>query len=295
MIAIEKQKYYERERTINLKFLKDCFNEDEKAFIPKVNDPSSFDNFCRTEYRKVRDGWLDLLLEEQSYLCCYCMRRLKKESGSVNIEHVIPKSLSGDVGRKEYQYYISKAPILGENVEMADCFEVGGIRSKVDVEKIQKFPHITALANLTVACNGVRNSKNRKGCCCNNKRGEKRILPLMLMEQPSNMVRYDQNGLLLNITQDENLKTIIEELNSETYQEMRFVWRTLSEIDLNVEDLEKMELKDRISLFKQAFNVDDFNELEMEVKKFVGLNDDFYWNFLNDYNWFYDYYRNNVE
>ena len=68
---------------------------------------------------------------------------------------------------------------------MADEFEKKSFASTNDIEGEDKMPHITALSNLVVACNGTRDTFNTIGCCCNGNRKDNKILPIMLMEHAS--------------------------------------------------------------------------------------------------------------
>lgn len=157
-------------------------------------------------------------------------------------------------------------------------------------------PHNTGLSNLLAACNGKRNTFNSDGCCCNWARGNKKIIPLLLMNNAENNVTYDQNGIM-SISEscnDGTLNIVKQELNEETLQEIRSVWYHLSRIHKNIDDAENMTKIDRINWFKQAYNTNDFSTLPENIKKYSGTispQHDTYWNLLLDYDWFY-YYPN---
>lgn len=227
MKFIDKRRFHDREHSINVRFLKDCYTQDITNPLPSPDNPKrSFDDFKKDVYRGGKrgiDGWLDLLLEEQECRCCYCMKKLDSLNLSkINIEHVIPRSLNGDNGRSEYNYYTSKSEILHDYVMMSDEFAQKVFTNTDDIDREEKMPHITALANLLAACNGKQNFIHTKMCCCNNHRGDKRILPLMLMSQDDNAVIYDKNGLIIINEDDGTLKdTIIRDLNDKTLQDIR--------------------------------------------------------------------------
>lgn len=296
MKYIDKYKLSTQAHDINVRFLKDCYVEDIKLPYPKPDDPTeSFENFKQKQYIEINahdKGWKTLLLEEQNHRCCYCMRRLNNTAkGKINYEHIIPRTCKGDEGQNEYAYYASHAPALHDFVEMADVFTKKGFTTQQDIEQETKLPHITALANLTAACNGKRNSLTTDGCCCNNTRGNKRMMPIMLMPDADENVNYDANGILTITNNDGTLNTIIQELNDDTLKEVRAVWARLCQVQRAL----PTSLKERIEWFKLAYQVTDFTSLPLEVRRYAGAitsdESDFYWNLLLDYDWFYNYYR----
>ena len=74
-------------------------------YIKKGKEPASL-----TKYKKQKfayfDGWnkddiRELLLEEQGYLCAYCMRRI--DNKHMKIEHWYPENQLSDIERLDYQ------------------------------------------------------------------------------------------------------------------------------------------------------------------------------------------------
>lgn len=310
MKYVDKYRRHEEAHDFNVRYLKNRFG---KSF-PNGREP--YKKFKR-KYGGDNEhpGWKHLLLEEQDGRCCYCMRRLSEEKEAVNYEHVIPCSLEGKRGQEEYAYYAEQAPALRDFVEMADVFaekfrilSMREFASVDDLDRLEKMPHTIALANLLAACNGIRNQKYSRGCCCNHDRSDGRILPIMLMEDAADRVRYDENGILSIVGQDASWKKIVDELNDKTLQEIRSIWYHISRTTYRPENIralyEEQDMLTRsrglIELFKQAYGKDNFKDIPQEVQRYAPLTRPdapeesapyFYLSTLLAYDWFYDYYR----
>lgn len=303
MKYIDKERYHDEAHAINVRFLKDCYEDLDNPY-PSPKDSSLFDDFSKPDYAYGKGdtpGWRPLLHKEQDGRCCYCMRRLSEERTKANYEHVIPRSLRGEQGQEEYAYYTEHAPALRDFVEMADVFAEKKFASKEDLEQEEKMPHTIALANLLAACNGVRDSEYSRGCCCNHDRSDGRILPIMLMGDAADRVRYDENGILSIVGGEASWGKIIDELNNETLQEIRSIWYHISQTGYTPEAIrtlyegsnEKARLGELIELFKNAYGMDDLKKLPKGVQKYVPLDisASFYPKTLLAYDWFYAYYR----
>lgn len=298
MKYIDKYRMHVAAHSINVGFMKDCYANDIQNPLPSPDNPkTSYEDFKKSKYRDGINGWKRLLLSEQTFenhpRCCYCMRKLNDAVGKINYEHVIPRKLSGDEGQNQYEYYSTKSPALKDHVTMADVFVKNTYTSVNDIEREEKMPHITALSNLVVACNGTRDTFNTVGCCCNGNRQEDMILPIMLMDNVETCVKYDANGLISIACNDGTLDKIIEDLNADTFTEIRSVWYHLSKVSKNISNALTMPMKERIEWFKEAYSTADFTTLKDEVKRYSGFgekdNADTYWKLLLAYDWFYYY------
>lgn len=298
MRYIDKYIRHAEAHAINVGYLKDCYKHNISHPVPSPDNPhSSYDDFKKPEYRDGVSGWKELLLSEQTIMaaprCCYCMRRLNPSSGRINYEHIIPRAVKGDEGQSQYKYYASHASALRDHVMMADKFVEKTFSTVGDIERETHMPHTTGLSNLVVACNGIRDTFNSVGCCCNGNRKEDKILPIMLMEKAETDVRYDENGLLSILCNDGTLDKIIQELNAETLLEIRSVWYHLSRVNVDICHAETLSKIGRINWFKEAYGTDDFSSLPKEVKKYSSVldasNADTYWKLLLAYDWFYHY------
>lgn len=289
MIHINKDKSYEFGRHINSLFLRDCFNPDEASFIPEVDLESSFDSYRANNYRKQ---WLPLLLQEQNGVCCYCMRTLGP-GARINIEHIVPKVTDEDM----FARYVSASAVIKRHVMHASDYKLR-VKKIEDIELYAEMPHMIAHTNLLATCNGTRNSL-RKWCCCNNLRGNDYIRPMMLNPGEEHLVRYDENGIMYIHPAEDSWSGILKELNTETYQEIRTVWRHIAvNTGIDIRDFNSettSELPFRINLFKSAFKVDNFLDIDEQYRRYAGElkpnGNMFYWDLLVAYKWFLEYYR----
>lgn len=293
MRYIDKYRKHNEAMALNVRYLKSVYIRNLSHPDPSPAEAErSFKSF-----KRYKNDWKPLLLEEQTFegasRCCYCMRRLNDTKGTTNIEHVIPKSLSGSEGKAQYDYYASYAPALRDHVMMADEFVQKNFTAVADLDHELRMPHTTALSNLVVACNGTRDTFQSVGCCCNTAHDSNILMPVMLMKEAETDVKYDANGILTISCNDGNLDTIINELNSDTLKEIRSVWYHLSRVTMDMTHMETMSKRDRADWFKKAYGTDDFSTLPDEVKRYSAVldrsNEDTYWKLFLAYDWFYYY------
>lgn len=302
MRYIDKYRMHTAAHALNVLFLQDCYSGDIHNPIPSPANPdSSYDDFKKAKYRDGEYGWKNLLLAEQDVektpRCCYCMRKLNPQTGKINYEHIIPRSLSGIEGQTQYDYYSSHAPALRDHVMIANDFMEKSFVTTEDIGKEPRMPHTTALSNLVVACNGKRETFASTGCCCNGNRQDDKIMPIMLMPNADTDVVYDANGILIISCDDGTLKNITEELNDTTLQEIRSIWYHLSRVKKDLSHAVTMPIKERIEWFKTAYSTSDFTTLSEKIKKYTSYLDkdssdkdsDTYWKLLLSYDWFYYY------
>lgn len=290
---------------INVGFLQDCYRADISNPLPSPDEPkASFRDFCKPDYRDnyqgTGKGWKHILFDEQNFSgasrCCYCMRKLDDSAGRINYEHVMPRSLKGEEGQDQYEnFYSPLAPAIEEHVMMADQFRAKVLSSIDEIKEEKKMPHITALSNLTAACNGVHDHKFTRGCCCNGVHSNDKELPLMLMPIIEDAVNYDENGIMNVMVEGKivNDSKVIKELNQDTLQIIRSIWYHLSRVSIDITNAHSMTIPERISWFKTAYQTPDFSSLDERIKPYIGqlgsTGDEEYWRTLLAYDWFYFY------
>ncbi len=209
-----------------------------------------------------------------------------------SFEHIIPRSLKEEFGLDEYEYYTTFAPVLKSYVQMSDVFTRISFNDISDIATVSQIPHITALANIVATCNGKRNNISETGCCCNNSRSDKRLMPLVLMQSVDQMVTYGQNGYLDIKMADDTVRGLVVELNDETLMKIREVWYMLSRIDVNLEAMHEYSFAERRNIFLEAYGIKSISELDETASQYIGgLSNEFYWNLLLAYDWFYIYYK----
>ena len=293
MRYIDKYRMHSSAHALNVRFLKFLYRKNIANPEPSPADSErSFKSF-----KRYKNDWIPLLLQEQLYegasRCCFCMRKLVDSAGLINIEHVIPKSLSGLEGQTQYAYYSTFAPALRDHIMMADDFGRKTFNELNDINNESHLPHTIGLSNLVAACNGKRNSFNTIGCCCNWLRSSDKIMPIMLMPNADTDVKYDANGILTISCNDGSLNKIIDELNDTTLQEIRSIWYHLSRVEKDLTDALNMPILERINWFKEGYATTNFATLPTNVKRYIGAltarDSDTYWELLLAYDWFYFY------
>lgn len=260
-------------------------------FIPKLASKSSYDGFSNQKYKKMAipegstyRGWLDLLLKEQDCRCCYCMRELNEDE--VSVEHLVPESFEGLDETEEYEFYCSKASSIRDYVMTGNAFDHLVDEGQLDIDSLERMPHLIAHSNLFPAC-----KTGCDGCSCNNNRGNKRILPLMLMEDVEGWMYYDKEGeMVLTYHETKIADDTISylDINTPTQKEIRHLWYLFSKkrIDPNVARAASFTEKEQ--QMKTAFDVGKIMDLPSTFFKY--FTDDGYWKLFLQYNWFYNYY-----
>lgn len=289
--------------------LRGSFNEYTRAylheaysdgtFIPKLNEITSYANFRAKKYFKTSipigseyEGWLDILLKEHNGRCCYCMRRIERED--VSVEHLVPESLPEGREEEEYQYYANYAPEIRTHVMTGNAFDKLVEETDVDIDLHVKMPHLIAHSNLFPACN-----TKEYACSCNNHRGNKRILPLMLMPDIEHKVEYTEQGLvelLYPETTDMSVKNTIDalDINSNHLQAIRKLWYKFSRKGIYMEWNDDISFDKMDSLIRQALDLAPYEVIPLEYQDFTREDGGSLKNFslFLKYNWFYSYYSN---
>lgn len=284
-------------------FLQEAFNVEEACFYPDVALEASYSNFSSRKYRygegleEGRNGLEPLLVSEQGNYCCYCMGRI--ESHDVALEHIVPRNFDEEQNpADEFAYYAGYAPMLSEHVELAGEFAKRRFTNKEEIKKQAKYPHLVSYVNLVASCHGIIGKKGKTSCFCNHPRGNKRIIPLMLMNETSAIVKYNEVGMIIvDLPAKGEAKDTVEalQLNHDTLQEIRMLWYKISRTNRTVEEVVLIDnLKDRILLLKEIFNIADYTQLDERWKKYAPSGKEkamAYWNLFIKYDWFYGYYK----
>lgn len=234
-----------------------------------------------SEFRRNR-RFTSLLYHEQDGLCCYCMRSLDlNRKGLLTLEHIMPLN----VADTDVAFYYSHIPNLRRHVRR--------LKIATDTPRLAKlspFPHFCAYENLVLSCSGaIYTSDNPDNDyirnlheCCNNARGNDRILPMYFdgkntfvynddgtMDFPP---QYEQSIRVLKLESNDNLRLI-----RKTWSELMRLY-TVADVERAIENsgLRKNMLEDTIL---------DYNEVRRMMNKK-------YWQLLYDYRWFGTYYHN---
>lgn len=235
-------------------------------------------NFRKPEYRKDFES---LLREEQYNLCCYCMRNVS--NSAITLEHIIPRACN----EKNYEYYRTNFQVLHDHVILHDTFKTVPLKPQAEMTH---YPHSVAYANLVVSCNGISEENSRECCMCNGPRGNDKIVPLMLLPDCLERVGYIKNGRMYSIKEDKEIADTITRLNLnyERLVEIRKIWYLIGKYECWGK-LWKADSKIvRALIFCQLFEVESPSELPEKISKYP--NNNFYWELLLQYKWFYGYY-----
>ena len=286
MQYIDKYKLHDQGHSINVHFLQSCWNEEEGRMYPDIaNANALYDEYKKTVFR---DKWLPVILDEQQGRCCYCMRKI--DTSSLNIEHVVPRSTKGIEGHEDFKTYANAAPAIQDHVSL--CEDFPSIGSKEEITAMAKMPHSIAHSNLLASCKGVSGIEKEGVCCCNQARGDSYLTPLMLMQNGVANVTYSKNGFMYLVKEDKSWTTVINKLNSDSFLQIRSVWFHFSRTNYSVEQITAISgIVERINLFKTAYNINNFESLDIEIQKYSGIDSSTYWEILMAFDWFYGFYK----
>lgn len=222
-----------------------------------------------------------LLLREQGYMCCYCMRVISYK-GHTTIEHVLPRMTKKD-DNNTIVHYMNSARFMKRYVKWTE----EPPRYRVNVPP---YPHYCAYENLVASCDrsvyDLRNPDyqypSRLHNSCNNLRGNKKIIPLFFLKKINKVLIYEQDG---ELTYDDKYAPTINAINLEydTLKLMRRAWAKISEYYF-VDDVKKA-IKD-VELRNEIIDDAGFNAFDGNLLRHSNL-----WNLLYDYRWFYSYFK----
>lgn len=260
-------------------------------------DAGTTDTFCTHNQREFRKRLINILLDNQHNLCCYCLRKLKtaqREEDSdevVTLEHIIPRGFTS--GNLMLPYYQSAPELSSEEVVLTDEYE----SSAYDQAK-PGLPHKVAYNNLVASCNGtfpyVRNLNDGKSkICCNEYRKEKDAYPVYYIKNILDYIDYTPDGDIYGQCKaDPDIQNKIEDVikNTNLYcdslKQIRRLWYILSHVPKqDIYNCHTVSQRDDLfarELYKSEFFDSNTSDLHDKFK----LDD--YWNTFMLYDIFYD-------
>ena len=207
------------------KFLKKGWDNQSKRYI----------NCCYSDLQS-EGSMTHLLLREQGYVCCYCMRAISYKNHTT-IEHVLPRKTKKD-DYNTITHYLNTAGFMKRYVKWTE--EPPQYRVKVP-----PFPHYCAYENLVASCDGSICDLKNPDCkyprslhnSCNNFRGNNEIIPMFFLKKINRVLTYERDG---ELTYSDKYDNTIKALNLEydTLKLMRRAWAKVSEF-YSVGDVEK--------------------------------------------------------
>lgn len=308
MLYIDKSKHKEEGMQVTKDYLQTCCLGTDGRFhnIRYDNrDSGRTQTFCGYNHREYKKRLINILLENQHNLCCYCLRKLKtaqreEESDKVvTLEHIIPRSIT-QTDTNVLSYYQSVRELSLAEVVVTDEYE-----SPTFDQKGTAHPHKVAYNNIVASCNGtfpyVRNENEGKSkICCNEARKNNNAFPIYFIPNIHQYIDYTNKGDIQGTClEDIELYTKIEEViqNTNLYcdslKQIRMLWFILSHVPR--EDIyschtcnQRDELLSR-ELYKTEFFDSDVTPFMHDKFKL-----DDYWNTFMLYDVFYDIYNGRI-
>lgn len=216
-----------------------------------------------------------LLLEEQGYVCCYCMRKLANDNNTT-LEHVVPRSTNSQAQLNTYLHYAT----VNGNVCLQSVFNNANTKLPTP-----PYPLEIAYENLTASCKGDFPGSVTYHIC-NHKRGNEYIELLFYVPTIEQEIRYQKAGLLLPLNTNYDNSIVVLNLNYDSLEHIRQVWYHLSgvsmtEIELITTESERNEI---LTINLIGLPAARRNQLIADFKTEI------FWDILMQYSWFHLYY-----
>ena len=225
------------------------------------------------EYSK--DKLIKVLLTEQDNHCCYCMKKLDRNEDEITLEHLILNSITE---RQKYNEYFKRNTVLNNKVCLAKDF--------IDKNETNTppYPHTVDYENLAASCDGKFFSRTEKYVqCCNLKRENKYMEPIVLYDTIHNEFEYTTNGFAIwkNETSIFPLTSTLG-LNAPVLRMIRRIWFYAKD---NQIDLEKINRQEVLCGLLGEFTDKEFADTNY-FEILSNFQNDGYWNLLLKYSYF---------
>lgn len=308
MLYIDKSKHREEGLQITKDYLQTCcLGTDGRYHNIRYDNRDSGTNqtFCGYNHRVFRKRLINVLLENQHNLCCYCLRKLKtnqREEDSdkvVTLEHIIPRSYTR-ANNQELSYYQNVPELSLTEVVVTEEYE----SLNYDQEGTAQ-PHKVAYNNLVASCNGtfpyVRNENEGKSkLCCNEFRKNEKAYPIYFIENIHQYIDYQSDGNVYGIcNSNDDLTNKIEDVIKNTnlccdsLKQIRRLWFILSHIPKEEiycchTESQRDDLFSRELYKTEYFDMESTSELHNKFLK------DDYWNTFMLYDVFYEIFKEKI-
>lgn len=308
MLYIDKSKHREEGLQITKDYLQTCcLGTDGRYHNIRYDNRDSGTNqtFCGYNHRVFRKRLINVLLENQHNLCCYCLRKLKtnqREEDSdkvVTLEHIIPRSYTR-ANNQELSYYQNVPELSLTEVVVTDEYESLNYNQGGTAQ-----PHKVAYNNLVASCNGtfpyVRNENEGKSkLCCNEFRQNKKAYPIYFIENIHQYIDYQSDGNVYGVcNSDDDLINKIEDVikNTNLYcdslKQIRRLWFILSHIPK--EEIYSCHTESqRDDLFSRELYKTEYFDMESTSELHNKFLKDDYWNTFMLYDVFYEIFNQKI-
>lgn len=267
-LSKDNAKYSEEGHRIIDAFIKSCWQQESNAYV----------NLNYNELKR-NPKIKSLLLREQHGYCCYCMRKISEKK--VTLEHVMPQNIKEEKSKleEEKEHYFQY--ISAQNVVYQPECEINR-RNKL---KYPPYPHSIAYENLTASCDGsIYEGGNKYSLhkCCNNKRGNSRIIPLFFLPRIHYILIYEEDGRLTYPNEyDDTIKAL--NLDCDCLRLIRKVWACIRRKNINMSEVKSAENDEN----KRK---DILVRLELKRSEEQKMANELYWKLLSQFYWFLQYF-----
>ncbi|WP_175629958.1 hypothetical protein [Bacteroides acidifaciens] len=253
------------------------------AFLKRLQEAGKYPNDLYEAFKSdkdengnySKDKLIKTLLAEQENRCCYCMKKLDQNEDEITLEHLILNSITE---REKYNDYLKRETVLSHKVCLAKEF--------IDKNEVNTppYPHTVAYENLTASCNGKFFSRSESVHCCNLKRGNKYIRPIVLYSTIHDEFEYKNNGYAIWKNETDTLPlTSTLGLNDPILRMIRRIWL---HVKTNQIDLEKTERQNVLNGVLGQFTNEEFSDIN-NFNILYNFQNDGYWNLFLKYSYFY--------
>lgn len=267
-------------------FIDGCWQNDSGKYVNLKYDRSRLNGLQSILFEEQKDS-------EGFSHCCYCMRKLYLQDtdghkANVTLEHIIPNKITEDKWENEKKDYLKFDNLKSDHIVVCFDGELSEAQRTKQGFTSQPHPHSVSYHNLVASCDG---RTVELGQCvdhnyCNNKRGDKFILPFYLDSSMANDIVYDKNGNL-NYTdtsfQDDWFTSL--NLNCSWLKLIRKIWYCISQSSYSIQDIENARNDCKI-------RQDIIDDIDTDNEIASWQNNNVCWNLLSEYSWFYQYYKN---
>lgn len=222
----------------------------------------------------TRRALIEILVDEQNYRCCYCMRRVNTGH---TIEHVI---VNHPRDEEDYNRY------LGNESQLDDA-DIMLSYSFVERQlPPPPYPHSVAYENMLMSCDGHCCIGNRTSFTCNNYRGNRFVYPLPLMKNITNEVRYRKDGFVYWTNETDTKHPTIESLglNYNLLKLIRRLWCKIATMGLDAANCNRQSLIYEVLGDMVGEGASD----ESMQSLFLFIENDGYWDLFIQFDYFND-------
>ena len=195
--------------------------------------------------------------------------------------------------QEEYDYYAGVSADIHNNVELGSVFDANAQANAGRIDDIARFPHLIAHSNLFPAC-----KNDIPGCSCNNFRGNKRVLPLMLMDDVETFVDYTEEGKMELLFEDIDMvqKTLEAlDINTNELKLIRKLWYKFSRMQIRLDENTELTSERVNGWLRDVLHLGETDVIPLEYQDFAQEEADGSlrkFKLFLQYYWFYDYYLN---